>query len=229
LVAVAALLLSLSGIIYQIFTVIQGADVELIPPEQVVLKVESFNNEKYLNFIIPIAYLNTGNTGNNAIIKNEEIDIHLDNKGKYSHKWIYFVFTYSEKDELKEEDRKPAHSFVVNAGEAKAHETVFVAYPEYFVDKSSNPNKNFLKLITFLNCYESLLSENPISDFKELKLTIRSEIIGDSNKLVECILRISKHSLDQLRDRKRGWTILSCKGCRNDFGYQIQIPVGFLR
>lgn len=148
--AFAAFLISVTGIIYQVIVFFRGADVNLIPPEQVVLRTYSYydEEEKYLAFIVPLAYVNTGHLGYNAIIKKEKIKFIIKGN-EYEHQWQYFIFTHPEKTNLLSENKEPAHPFALMAGGAKAHETFFVAYPQPCPEKlSCDPNKNFLKLTT---------------------------------------------------------------------------------
>ena len=131
ILAFAAFIISLGGVIYQVTDFFRGAKVTLIPPEQLLIRTMKYDNEnRYIVFSLPIAYVNSGGTGHNAVIKKELISVKLAGQD-YSHSWQLFINTWSEGKKLVfDKQKKGANAFVLNAGSAVAHETEYAPRKE---------------------------------------------------------------------------------------------------
>ncbi len=79
ILALAAFLISVSTIIYTISIFIQGHKVNLIPPETIMLKKETYetDGEPYIAVIATMAYVNSSKGGFNVVIKKEKVSFKI--------------------------------------------------------------------------------------------------------------------------------------------------------
>lgn len=157
IIALVAFVLSVSGVLWQVFNFARGAVVLLFPSDQVVLTSVNKLGRNYpgqdnnLAMIANMAYSNEGDVGHNAIIRREFITFSVAGHD-FEHRWYEFGSS-DQKDGKLEFDRKgEARPFPVNAGSAESHETLFTAWEIECgeADKSCNPRGNFVKWDEFL-------------------------------------------------------------------------------
>jgi hypothetical protein len=183
--ALAAFILSLSGITCQIRAFLQGADLCLLPPEQVLLVTTAYNtNTNFLRIAARMAYINRGAKGYHEIVKREGVSFCLGGKA-YHQNWQNFVESCSltGKPELKH--KSSTMPTRVGATFPEAHITYFAPWPESDGLASSNQNylspKDFMaalaseKQITFEFWAETLSGERHTARCKVNAEEIRSE------------------------------------------------------
>lgn len=139
ILAFAAFLLSLSSIAYQIFVFFAGPKVTLAKPRQVVVLMHPApdTKERYLTFISTLAYVNSGQLGKNAVVMQEDVSFSLEGE-TYNYTWNQFglLAFVSDSRKIKFDTSRAAGPFVVPAGGAEAHETLFAARKnEEFIDQ----------------------------------------------------------------------------------------------
>ncbi|QQE91099.1 hypothetical protein [Azotobacter chroococcum] len=188
IVAITALLLSMAGILYQLFNLVRGPEVTLAKPRQVVVymyAVPDDPNKLYLALISTVVYVNSGQQGNNAVVTEESISFDLANK-KYTYIWDKFVSTAqpigSKGVQISQE--RTATPFVVPAGGAEAHETFFgPRFGQDFIDKDE-----------FVQALESFRT----GEKHLFKFTIRSKTLNDGDKIEICKALITTRYVDNI-------------------------------
>jgi hypothetical protein len=208
--AFAAFLLSLSSIVYQIVVFLTGPQVTLAKPRQVVAYMHAApdTNERYLTLISTLAYVNSGQSQNSAVVMKESISFTLGERLEpYVYTWHEFVSLKFAAPSLKAdnpENRKielvnlqTAAPFVVPGGGAEAHETLFAAR----FDKDFIYQKSIVRAFERASMGESFT----------WKLRFHAETLNDGLKEAECEVIITPRFMEQLTSLKLGWTVLNCK------------------
>jgi hypothetical protein len=199
ILALAAFLMALAGILYQFVGYLEGPDVKLFPPEQVLIFTKKMVSDEYVVFAAPMAYVNKGQPGYNAAIKSESIRYKLGGK-TYEQKWQEFVYTGSTDNELEVTKQSDAHPLAINAGSTLSHETRFS--PRSIRIKGNQDqdlNKNYMR-------WEDFLKE--IATIKELELELCAEVYDESPVKVKCKIYISQNFVDHLQKYK--WHAPTC-------------------
>ncbi len=212
ILALAAFIISISGLLYQITVFVQGPRVHLIPPEQITLTTYSYGNNgnKHITLIANMTYVNSGQEGHNAVIQKEKVSFEIGNQ-TYEFVWQYFVDITSEGKRLDRKVIKSAQPFSLNAGSAESHETHFFPRSTPHSDKTQGiSDNNFLPLDAFIQGFESLLL--PGQPKKQEKLTLRftAETLNDKRQEVACVVYLSREDLWRLQDIEKGWIAPSC-------------------
>lgn len=130
-VALAAFILALGAVTYQIAAYFRGARTSLFPPEQILIHGEEYpNGHTFVRFAARMAYINSGDIGYNAIIRRESLKAHIG-KNDYEQKWQYFIHSDSSADgkTLSLGSQGEAVPTPINGGDAKTHETYFAPWP----------------------------------------------------------------------------------------------------
>jgi hypothetical protein len=125
IVALAAFLLALGGVIFQVTAFLRDAEVTLFGPEQILITAEDRDDPgSIVRISASMSYVNTGQVGYNAIVHNETL--HFDLGGKtYEQKWQAFVTWSPMGSDIKYEIKSAAVPFPVNAGSSESHVTFF--------------------------------------------------------------------------------------------------------
>lgn len=202
IVALAAFLLALGSIVTQIVFFIEGPEVVLFPPNQVIMiKREYPEGEDYLALIAaPMAYVNTGRIGHNGVIRRERVRFQLGGS-PYEQVWHSFVSTDAEADEFKEERTGEAKPLPVNASSAESHETAFVPYPVRCLPEQPDcdPNANFLPWREFLR---------GLAKVDRLRFHFEAEIYQEGTVTATCYIEADADLQVRLIDR--GWAGARC-------------------
>ena len=154
--------------------------------------------ERYLTLISTLAYVNSGRIGKNAVVMQEDVSFSLEEK-TYNYTWHQFGSLKFVPDSRKIEFDKSrtAGPFVVPAGGAEAHETLFAARKtEEFVDQ---------KAIT--RAFESALMGKKLI----WKLRFNAETLNGDDHTKECEVTITSRLAQQLISEELGFTALNCK------------------
>lgn len=215
-IALAALAISIFGILWHLEAYIMGSKVTLIPPEQITLVVHTYEEggDKYLSIITTMAYANSGKAGYNDVIKKEKVAFEIKGK-QYEFMWQYFVSTSSERNSNRMvfNYKDNALPFTLNAGSAESHETYFFPHhSRHFGGNTSAISQNYLKLDTFIKAFEPLILSGQSVDKMKLKFKFIAETMNDNNKEIERVIYLSQEDISRLRNPnlKKAWTSPNC-------------------
>src|SRR6266404_2998770 len=158
IIALVAFVLSVSGVLWQVFSYTRGAVVQLFPSDQIVSTAANIIGRNYsgqdnlLALIANMSYVNDGDVGHNAIIRREFIALSFGSRD-VEHRWYEFGSSDVQDGKFVFKRESEARPFPVNAGSAVSHETLFAAWE---IDcengeKNCEPGKNFVKWDDFLN------------------------------------------------------------------------------
>lgn len=196
ILSLVAFLLSLSSILYQLWGYMRGPDVRMFPPDQVLFMTETMGKKEYMLIIAPMTYVNKGQAGYNAVLKEERVSFTLKGK-KYEQKWVGIVNSSSSDSRLKVEGKDTAHPMTINAGSAISHETKFS--PRSFPTREPDRWRNFLVWDDFLA---------GLSGLKELELEFVTEIYGERPEKAKCKVILDSDFIKRLQEKK--WSAPSC-------------------
>lgn len=201
--AFAAFLLGLGGIVSQIVGHLKGPEVQLFAPHQVLFHYEERGQSKpIVRFSAIFAYTNSGQIGYNATIRRELLKYSIaDNQ--YYQVWQKFV----ETDErykmgkgtgiLEIQSKSVASPFAVNAGGSTSHETHF--HPaSTLVDKEQMKvdYSNFVTSDEF-NQLIGRLGDKPVSILFEFV----AEVSGEAPSRAACRVEIDDDMRNWLSHR----------------------------
>jgi hypothetical protein len=207
ILAFAAFLLSLSSILYQIAVFFRGPQVTLAKPRQVVIYMHAAPDakERYLTPVSTVAYVNSGQSGNNAVVLEESVSFTLEGK-QHVYTWHAFVslafisssaIDTSADRKIKFVQERTAAPFVVPGGGAEAHETWFAArFDEDFVGQGE-----------IVRAFESALTGGSLI----WKIRFHTETLNDGRKTAECEVTITPRFAQQIISHDIGWSVLNCK------------------
>jgi hypothetical protein len=126
-VAFAAFLLSIGALGFQISAYLKGAELKLLPPDQVFMRKDTSYSDKIPRalFGASLIYANSGEKGYSAIVRRELMYVTIGGKD-FEQGWDEFV-TYDGFNPKKNEPVKP---FSIDGGDSKSHQTAFVPWPK---------------------------------------------------------------------------------------------------
>ena len=109
IIALAAFFLALGGVLFQTIAYFRGPEVNLFPPDQIVLRAQVYppDNQKYMTLIARMAYVNTGQPGYNGTLRREAVRLRLDTQD-YEWVWHRFLSTDAKGTELQLVDKGEA-------------------------------------------------------------------------------------------------------------------------
>jgi hypothetical protein len=201
ILAFAAFLIALGGIIYQVSGFFRGPVIHVFPPSQILIRRDTLPSGRApVRFAaIPVAFVNDGDAGYNATIRRELLHYQLPAGTNYTQIWQ--EFTASDADSKGKLDMHPQGSalpFVVNAGSSVSHETYFTPMP---VNPKDNPDEwvNFLEWDKFLSDLEGI---------KSLTFEVESQIYEHKSVFTSCTVDIDQNVIDRLK--RDTWYAPSC-------------------
>jgi hypothetical protein len=146
--ALAAFILSLVGIACQIRAFIQGADLCLFPPEQVMLiTASSATSTDYLHVAARMAYINRGAEGYHEIVRREGVSFSLGGQ-PYHQYWQDFVDTSSLKGKPELVYKCSAMPIRVDPTHPAGHITFFAPWP--VMEGPTVSTRNYLSVQEFM-------------------------------------------------------------------------------
>lgn len=205
--ALVAFLLSVSGVLWQVFNYTRGAVVELFPADQIVITATDKLGRNYkeqdnlVALIATMAYVNGGEVGHNAIIRREYITFSFGSGQFVEHRWYEFGSSDVQDGNFSYKREGEARPFPVNAGSAASHETLFAAWE---IDcehepKGCNPGKYFIKWDDFLKAVRAT---------KRISITTRAEVYPSKIVRASCEVRLRDWELKILEDEQ--WLSATC-------------------
>lgn len=211
IIALAAFMLALGGIVFQVYGFLRGARVTLFPPGQVTIMCYSYiagdctsntPGEKYVRFATRMAYVNTGELPYNSIIKSEAISFNLSGQ-TYKQEWQEFRSFTAVGAKLQSKDEGIARPLPITGGSSLAHETYFAPHIQRCFGQGTVPctsGKNFLK-------FEDFLSE--LSKTGKIQFRLEATLYDKAKPLqVSCTADVDDKLINLLRTR--GWSGPDC-------------------
>jgi hypothetical protein len=206
IIALVAFVLSVSGVIWQVFNYTRGAVVRLFPTEQIVLTATEALGRNYtgqdsmLALIATMAYVNDGEVGQNAVVRREYISMSLGQRN-IEHRWYEFGSSDVENGALKFKRDSEARPFPAPAASATSHETLFAPW-EIDCTLAAQPcdaAKNFVKWTDFL----STIKINPRITFRT-----SAEIYPSKKINAACVVQLRDWEIATLEKDK--WLTVAC-------------------
>ena len=200
-----AFLLALSTAGYQACIFFRGAQISLIPPEQVLLNFvktdDPGDNRKFLNIVARMAYVNSAQQGYDAVLRKESVEFVLDGV-KYIQRWHseQKITDLDNNGVLEIEHVDEARPRPINGGSALSREVVFAPFPEWCANDCDR-DKNFLFKSDAL---PKILKQESIT------FIFSYELFGESKpESAQCVVDIDNRVKDDLK--KRDWTSPLCR------------------
>lgn len=189
--ALTAFLLALLATLFQIYGYLRGPKVKLFPPEQVLFIADRYSDNLHVIRInARMAYVNSGDPGQNATIRKERVRFTFGEK-TYEQTWQAFQTFDNVGTKLIPYFRGEARPVPINAGSSISHETYFAPHPiRCPVD---NPKckkwENLINLPDFLK---------GVAGLKPLELSFYADIFDKKTEVARCKVDIDNDLLESL-------------------------------
>jgi hypothetical protein len=206
IIALAAFVLSISGVLWQVMSFARGAVVRVFPSDQILITSTDKLGRSYsgqdnlLALSATMTYVNDGDVGRNAIVRREQIRFALPGR-QVEHRWYQFVSSDVKEGKLVVDRKSEAGPFPVNAGSAHTHETLFTAWEINCKSgqKSCDPAGNFVLWDSFV---ESLKKS------RTLTFTTSAEIYSAGSVTATCEVRLRDWEIAIIE--KEQWLVAVC-------------------
>jgi hypothetical protein len=207
LIALAAFFLSVTGLLWQIFHYVRGPLVTLFHSDQVVITSFDKVGKNYqdepdlLGLIATFSYVNDGDIGHNAVIRQEYIKFELGNRQIEHQGYLVGKADLEGGRNLAFKDEKVASPFAVMAGSAVSREVLLRPRQVHCdqVTKDCNPRANFVLWDEFLKA---------IKLTKEIKLKMGALIYSKAPTEAACEIRLRDWEITLLE--KDRWLTVGC-------------------
>jgi hypothetical protein len=185
-VAFAAFFLSISTILIQFSAWFKGADLKLLPPDQVFFwKDENYSDRKpRARFGATLIYVNKGDKGYAAIVSREIVHVTVAGKD-FEQGWDKFV-TFSGFMPTKDEPAKP---FSVDGGDSESHQTNFIPWPRWCPASAQggcNVQENHIHWDVFINELRRLVQAGQ----REFGFRFVAQVIDGKPSIASCKIAI---------------------------------------
>jgi hypothetical protein len=180
--------------------------------------------EQYVSVLATMEYVNSGQPGMNEVVSEESVAFSVAGRS-YQHFWYQFVTIANRNYDsvrgreagadyrLNIHDEHSVHAFVVGAGSAEAHETLFAARwgdcPR--VAGICDPYREYLPLGAFVRAFSEVLPENASVSDLPLLFTLSVKTLNNGVKTVQCLVHVTRSHIQLLRDPDVQWAALSCE------------------
>jgi hypothetical protein len=206
LVALAAFILAFAAVGYQVAEYFRGAQVQLFPPEQILMHGEkSADGHSYVRFAARMSYVNSGDIGYNAVVGHESLQVQIGGK-TYRQAWQSFIHSSSPDGQtLSLGDILEADPMPIDGGNALTHETYFAPWPvncKSAVGTACSPDENFLTWEDFLGN----MKEGDVLTF-----ALVSNILGGKALTVNCTVDVNGAMLAQMKNSPNQWSAPACQ------------------
>jgi hypothetical protein len=206
ILALAAFVISLSGLSWQLFNYWRGPVVRLFPSDQIVLTSTNTLGHRYagqenlVDLVATMSYVNDGDIGHNAIVRRELIRFKFAGR-EVEHRWYDFVSSDVVNGKLALNRQGEARPFAVNAGSATSHETLFTAWEIDCPadDKGCNAAANYVRWDDFLNA---------IKTSNTIEITTLAEVYSGGTLSASCVIRLRDWEVAFLE--KEQWLAPTC-------------------
>ncbi len=196
ILAFAAFVISIGGLITQTVNLVKGPDVKLEAPKQVLLTSQLYPDGKhYIRIAAKLIYLNKGSPGYDDITKSEEAYFSVNNR-RIKLSGQEYIASGVENKQLVVQKKSDADPVQIKSGSVVVHETYFAPWPS----KGSDVSSNFIEFSEFVNCLRKQPELN-------IEFVVKTFNCGTINK-VNCRL-LTKHFVQHLESKK--WSAPVCQ------------------
>jgi hypothetical protein len=199
LVAIVALLLSIGAIFIPVLNWLKGADLRLLPPDQVFLwQVTYPGNPPEALFGTTLIYVNKGDKGYGAIVRREALHVTIAGKD-FELGWDKFADFKDSKPIDK--GAKQAMPFPVDGRASETHETSFVAWPRLCAAPAQGPCDvlgNHVKWDDFISELRGIVQAGR----HEFEFNFTAELIDAKPITASCKIVIDKPTVDVIESSK---------------------------
>jgi hypothetical protein len=188
LLALAALLISITTLSIQLSAWLKGPNLKLLPPDQVFIwKQASYSdNVPRALFGATLIYVNSGEKGYAAIIRREAIHVAIAGRD-FEQGWDKFA-TFAA---AKPADGKPAIPFSVDGGATDTHQTMFIPWPRHCPQPANGPcdvQENHIKWTDFIDELHRLAKAGQ----KEFEFKFTTEMMDSKSISASCKIAIDE-------------------------------------
>ena len=177
--------------------------ITLFPVEEVLLRAEKFDagREPYVRIGAQMVYINSGISGQNAVVKKEVAIMHLGPEVTYFQEWRLFATYVNNENKLVAIEKSPVQPFSVTGGNVVSHDTNFSPIP-----KKCGPDENSsCKWDNYL-IWDDFLTR--IKRVDTVKFEFVGEVYGQKPRRVKCTVEVDMNMLDRLEEL--GWYTAPC-------------------
>jgi hypothetical protein len=206
ILALAAFMISISGILWQLLNYARGPVISLFPSDQVTMTAANKLGRNYagqdnlLALIATMAFVNEGDTGKNGVIRREYIGFDLGNR-HIEHRWYEFGSSDVQDGNITFKRTGEASPLPVTAGSAISHETLFAAWENDCENAPAgcDPGGNFVKWDDFLKA---------IKTNNRLVISTSADIYPSKRLTASCVVRLRDWEIAILE--KEQWLTATC-------------------
>jgi hypothetical protein len=206
-IALAAFMLSIGGVMWQVVNIARGAVVRLFPSDQIVLVSADKLDRNYpgqpdlLLVVATLSYVNEGNAQQNAIVRREYIHFTIGGR-PIEQRWYEFGTADIQGGNPTFTRKSESRPFPVNAGAAESHETLFSAW-EVDCDQIAgrcDPRQNFVTWDDFIKA---------IKTSNRLTFTTGADVYGKGSVEATCVVRLRDWEIKALENDR--WLAAVCQ------------------
>jgi hypothetical protein len=206
IIALAAFMISISGVLWQLLNYARGPVIGLFPSDQVTMTAANKLGRNYAGqdnlfaLIATMAYVNEGDTGKNGVIRREYIAFDLGDR-HIEHRWYEFGTSDVQDGSISFKRSGEASPLPLTAGSAISHETLFAAW-ENDCEKmpaGCDVGGNFVKWDDFLKA---------IKANNQLVISTSADIYPSKRLTASCVVRLRAWEIAILE--KEQWLTAAC-------------------
>jgi hypothetical protein len=185
-IALVALVLSVTSIGVQMRAFLKGEDVKLLPPDQVFIWKDNTNPDGPRARIgATLIYVNTAEKGYPAVVRRELAYVNIGGK-ELEQAWDEFV----KFDGYTPPKGEPVLPFALDGGDAKSHQTTFIAWPKDCPPTAAS-QCNILENHIFWNQFVDELTRLVQAGQREYEFKFKAEIFERQSKTAACRIAIN--------------------------------------
>lgn len=201
--ACIALVLSLGSLVWNTFNWLAGEDVQLLPPDKILIVRDGATDQSPIRVSLRIAYANTGARGYDGIVRGEKVNFTLGNRKITQQSQSIVKVSPNSKGNPNFDYIEDSGPLVVPAGSAVSREVYFEPQPiDCRGENDCNPDANFVSAETFVNESRSM---------EQIEFVVKSmSLDGDENFEVTCIVELYPAMIKYFETKGKGWTSQPC-------------------
>jgi hypothetical protein len=202
LLAAAAFVLSITGLSYQLWQFVRGANPQMYNPDTLYVFFDRYANGIVATRIAgQLSFTNNGDAGHNAIIRDVSAKVTVG-KRVFDENWLSFAKVTRSDTEQNFSIKESAHPMVVDGGSASSYLVTFSPRVNDCVESSAicNQAQDFVSDVDFV---ASLLNS------KELMITFTGTLFDSTRTLItKCRSSITSDMVDTISANR--WYAARC-------------------
>jgi hypothetical protein len=200
ILAFAAFLIALGGIVFQVSGFLRGPVLRIFPPPQIVIRKAALTSGRTpVRFAALVAYVNDGDSGYNATVRSELLHYRLSGR-TYTQIWQEFTASDVDPDgTINMHPQGVALPLVINAGSSASHETYFTPLPLRISKNNPDEWANFLEWDQFLEDLKSVTS---------MTFELEAQVYGHKSVSSRCVIDIDAEVINRLK--RTNWYAPPC-------------------